>query len=75
MNSEYAMNICQKCGAFIHPESEEKTWHLWDLTPGTIEAIMKEKGLSLAEKDLDEIAINTENRRVEKILKHKFNIV
>ncbi len=37
------------------PEAE-KIWHLWDLTQGTIDAIVKEKGLSIAGKDMDEIA-------------------
>lgn len=39
--------------------SEEKTWHLWDLTQETIEAIAKQKGLSLEGKDFDEIARQT----------------
>lgn len=39
-----------------HPVGEEKTWPLWNLTQGTIEAIAKQKGLSLVGKDLDEIA-------------------
>ncbi len=41
----------------VREQSEaEKIWHLWDLTQGTIEAIAKEKGLSIAGKDMDEIA-------------------
>ncbi len=40
----------------LHPIGEEKTWHLWDLTESTIEAIAKQKGLSIAGKDPDEIA-------------------
>ncbi len=36
--------------------SEERIWHLWDLTQDTIEAIAKRKGLSLEGKDFDEIA-------------------
>ncbi len=40
----------------LHPIGEEKIWHLWDLTQSTIEAIAKQKGLSLTGKDLDEIA-------------------
>ncbi len=40
----------------LHPIGEEKAWHLWDLTQDTIEAIAKQKGLSLTGKDLDEIA-------------------
>ncbi len=40
----------------LHPVDEEKTWHLWDLTQSTIEAIAKRNGLSIAGKDLDEIA-------------------
>ncbi len=39
--------------------SEEKTWHLWDLTQETIEAIAREKGLSLEGRDFDEIARQT----------------
>lgn len=40
----------------LHPGDKEKTWTLWNLTQGTIEAIANQKGLSLVGKDLDEIA-------------------
>ncbi len=40
----------------LHPGDKEKTWPLWDLTMETIEAVAKEKGLSIIGKDPDEIA-------------------
>ncbi len=39
-----------------HTPDKEKIWSLWDLTQGTIEAVAKEKGISIAGKNLDEIA-------------------
>jgi hypothetical protein len=39
-----------------HTPDGEKIWSLWDLTQGTIEAVAKEKGISIAGKNLDEIA-------------------
>ncbi len=39
-----------------HSPDGEKIWSLWDLTQGTIEAVAKEKGISIAGKNLDEIA-------------------
>ena len=40
----------------LHPDDKKKTWPLWNLTQETIEAVAKEKGLSIIGKDLDEIA-------------------
>jgi len=40
----------------IHPEDKERVWPLWNLTDETIRAIAREKGLTLAGKDFDEIA-------------------
>lgn len=40
----------------IYPEEKERVWPLWNLTDETIKAIAREKGLSLAGKDFDEIA-------------------
>lgn len=40
----------------IHPEDKERVWPLWNLTDETIKAIAREKGLTLAGKDFDEIA-------------------
>ena len=46
-----------KCKLVLEPtEDKERVWPLWNLTEETIKAVAKEKGLSLAGKDFDEIA-------------------
>lgn len=51
------LDALAKCKLVLeHPEDKEKIWPLWNLTEETIRAIAKQNGLSLAGKDLDEIA-------------------